>query len=306
MIALRLVIVLCTSIAFCAVAEPLPPSVAAALMRAKIPLEDVGVVVKEVGAKESAYTLNADKAMNPASVIKLVTTYAGLELLGPAYTWRTEVSIAGEMRHGKLTGDIVLKGYGDPKLSVERFWMLLRQLRERGLSTINGDLILDRSFFDAGPHDPAKFDGEALRSYNVGPDPLLLNFKTVRFFFTPSVDDKLVSISPDVRPAQLEIVNRVKLIEGPCGDWRERVITDIQTPSPIKLKVIHRTLFKALRRTRMEYFTVGPRAFCRWCICRHVEGCWRCLERCGEACTRAGRGAAHCDGRIAAAGRRDP
>jgi D-alanyl-D-alanine carboxypeptidase/D-alanyl-D-alanine-endopeptidase (penicillin-binding protein 4) len=237
MIATRLVIACFALIAFNVSAQTLPPGVAAALARAKIPLEDVGIVVKEAGAKESTYSLNADKAMNPASVIKLVTTYAGLELLGPAYTWKTEVSIVGDMRHGTLTGDVVLKGYGDPKLSVERFWMLLRQLRERGLTTINGDLILDRSFFDAGPHDPAKFDGEALRSYNVGPDALLLNFKTVRFFFAPSVDDKLVSISPDVRPAQLEIVNRVKLIDGPCGEWRDRVITDIQTPSPIKLKV---------------------------------------------------------------------
>ena len=237
MIAQRFALVLCALIVFSAGAQPLPPSVAAALARAKISLDDVAIVVKEVGAKEHAYSLNIDKAINPASVIKLVTTYAGLELLGPAYTWKTEVSIAGEMRQGTLTGDVVLKGYGDPKLSVERFWLLLRQLRERGLSTINGDLILDRSFFDAGAHDPGKFDGESLRSYNVGPDPLLLNFKTVRFFFAPSVDDKSVSISPDVRPAQLEVINRVKLIDGPCGEWRDRVITDIQTPSPTKLKV---------------------------------------------------------------------
>ncbi len=237
MIGSRFIIGCCAWMALGVGAQTLPPSVAAALLRAKIPVEDVGVVVREIGAKDATYALNATKAMNPASVIKLVTTYAGLELLGPAYTWKTEVSIVGEIRHGTLTGDVVLKGYGDPKLSVERFWLLLRQLRERGLSTINGDLILDRSFFEDIAHDPAKFDGEALRSYNVGPDPLLLNFKTVRFFFAPSIDDKLVSISPDVRPAQLEIVNRVKLIDGPCGDWRERVITDIQTPSPTKLKV---------------------------------------------------------------------
>lgn len=218
-------------------AQSLPPAVSEVLTRAQVPLENVSVVVKELGAKDAAFSLNADKAMNPASVSKLLTTYAGLELLGPAYTWKTEVLIAGTMQRGMLTGDLVLKGYGDPKLSVERFWMLLKQLHERGLSTINGDLILDRGFFDSAPVDPAKFDGEPLRSYNVGPDALLLNFKTVRFFFAPSVDDRSVSISPDVRPAQLDIVNRVKLIDGPCGDWRERVVADIQTPAPTKLKV---------------------------------------------------------------------
>ncbi|MEO8104661.1 MAG: D-alanyl-D-alanine carboxypeptidase, partial [Betaproteobacteria bacterium] len=217
-------------------AQSLPAAVAEVLARTQVPLENVSVVVKEVGAADAAFSLNAEKAMNPASVIKLLTTYAGLELLGPAYTWKTEVMIAGDLRRGTLTGDLVLKGAGDPKLSVERFWLALRQLRERGLTTINGDLILDRSFFESAPHDPAQFDREPLRAYNVGPDPLLLNFKTVRFHFSPSVDDKSVSISPDVRPVQLEIVNRVRLIDGPCGDWRERVTVDIQAPATTRLK----------------------------------------------------------------------
>ena len=218
-------------------AQSLPAAVSDALARVQVPLESVSLVVKEVGSKEATLSLNADKAMNPASVIKLVTTYAALELLGPAYSWKTEVLVAGEVRNGTLHGDLVLKGFGDPKLSVERFWLLLKQLRERGLATITGDLILDRSFFMTEPYDPAKFDGEPLRAYNVGPDPMLLNFKTVRFFFSPSIDEKSVSISPDIRPAQLEIINRVKLIDGPCGDWRERVAVDLQTPVSTRLKV---------------------------------------------------------------------
>lgn len=224
--------------AFGAQAQTLPPAVADALAKAQVPLDNVSVVVREVGAKDAVLSLNADKSMNPASVIKLVTTYAGLELLGPAYTWKTEVLVAGDIRQKTLRGDLVLKGYGDPKLSVERFWLLLRQLRERGLTTIEGDLVLDRSFFLNVPSDPAKFDGEPLKAYNVAPDPLLLNFKTVRFFFSPSVDDKTVSISPDIRPAQLDITNRVKLIDGPCGEWRDRVVTDVQTRSPTKLKIV--------------------------------------------------------------------
>ena len=123
MIGSRFIIGCCAWMALGVGAQTLPPSVAAALLRAKIPVEDVGVVVREIGAKDATYALNATKAMNPASVIKLVTTFAGLELLGPAYTWKTEVSIVGEIRHGTLTGDVVLKGYGDPKLSVERFWL---------------------------------------------------------------------------------------------------------------------------------------------------------------------------------------
>ncbi len=215
----------------------LPTSVMDVFRKTNVPLENVAVFIKEVNAREPLLTLNPDKSMNPASVMKLFTTFAGLELLGPGYAWKTEVYAGGEIRNGVLKGDLILKGGGDPKLTVERFWLLLKQLRERGLQSIRGDLILDRSLFEDIAFDPAKFDGEPLRAYNVSPDPLLLNFKTVRFSFAQSVDGKSVSISPDVKPAQIEIINRVKLIDAPCGDWRERVTLDVQTVSSTQLKI---------------------------------------------------------------------
>ena len=219
----------------------LPPALAQVFGRAQVPLDSVSVIVKEAGSADMFIAHNIDKAMNPASVIKLVTTYAGLELLGPAFTWKTEVLVTGDIRAGTLHGDLVLKGAGDPKFTVERFWLLLRQLRERGLANIKGDLLLDRGAFEAISDDPAKFDGEPLKAYNVGADPLLLNFKTVRFHFAPAIDGKSVTISPDLKPAQLDIVNRVKLTgndnNGICGEWIDRITLDVQTISATQLKV---------------------------------------------------------------------
>ncbi|MEQ1517337.1 MAG: D-alanyl-D-alanine carboxypeptidase/D-alanyl-D-alanine-endopeptidase [Usitatibacteraceae bacterium] len=220
-----------------AIAEVPPASVTEVFAKAKVPLENVAILVKEVGSKDTLIALNADKSMNPASVIKLVTTYAGLELLGPTYTWKTEVLSAGEMRGGVLRGDLVLKGSGDPKLSVDRFASIVKQLRDRGLDEIQGDLILDRTAFENAPHDEAAFDGEGLRAYNVGPDPLLLSFKTVRFFFAPTLDNKSVAISPDVKPSQLAVTNRVKLVDGPCGEWRDRIVLDVQDTKPTQVRV---------------------------------------------------------------------
>ncbi len=217
--------------------DKLPATVADAFALAGILQENVSLVVKEPGAHAALISLNADKSMNPASVMKLFTTYAGLELLGPAYTWKTEAYAAGEVHGNTLNGDLVLKGGGDPKLTVDRFANLLMQLRGRGLRMIRGDLILDRTFFDAAVNDPAAFDGEPLRAYNVGADALLLNFKTVRFLFAVSADDRSATISPDAKPAQLEIVNRVKLVDGPCGDWQSRILLDVQMPTPVLVKV---------------------------------------------------------------------
>ena len=58
---------------------------------------------------------NVDRAMNPASTMKLVTTLAGLELLGPNYMWRTEAWLDGTLTGDVLEGNLVLKGYGDPE-----------------------------------------------------------------------------------------------------------------------------------------------------------------------------------------------
>jgi D-alanyl-D-alanine carboxypeptidase/D-alanyl-D-alanine-endopeptidase (penicillin-binding protein 4) len=209
-------------------AEVLPPPIANALARANIPHSAVGLFVQDVDATKPALTFNAAQAMNPASTMKLVTTLAALELLGPAFTWRTEAYLGAPLQGDVLDGDLMLKGYGDPRLTIENFWLFVRSLRARGLREIRGDLVLDRSYFDTADHDPARFDNEPLRPYNVGADALLVNYKAVRFQFVPDQGQKTVSIVPEPRLAQLEIANSVRAADGACGDWRSGLRYDIQ------------------------------------------------------------------------------
>jgi D-alanyl-D-alanine carboxypeptidase/D-alanyl-D-alanine-endopeptidase (penicillin-binding protein 4) len=189
-------------------AAELPPAVVQALKHAAIPASSVGVVVQEVGASRPTLVHEAQDSMNPASVMKLVTTYAALELLGPAFRWKTEVYVDGN--------DVVLKGYGDPKLNYESFWMLLRNLRARGLRDIRGDLVLDRSYF--GPVADGRIDDDAFRPYNVTPDALLVNFKSLRFSFTPV--DSAVRVFAEPALPGLELVNSLKLAEGSCPEGK--------------------------------------------------------------------------------------
>ena len=207
-------------------AEAPPPPVAQALRAAGIPTSAVGISIQEVGAPRPALSVNPTLPLNPASSMKLVTTFAGLELLGPAYRWRTEAFLGGTLREGALEGDLILKGTGDPKLNLEAFWMLLRDLRSRGLKDIRGDLVLDRSHYATGDYDAARFDGESLRPYNVGPDPLLLNFKSIRLLFSPDPERGAVRVTAE--PRIVDTVSVVRLAEGVCGDWRERLKADFQ------------------------------------------------------------------------------
>jgi D-alanyl-D-alanine carboxypeptidase/D-alanyl-D-alanine-endopeptidase (penicillin-binding protein 4) len=212
-------LVLCAGLAHAQ--APLPPPVAQALAKARIPEASVAVVLEEVGANRSLIRVNATASMNPASVMKLVTTYAALELLGPAYRWRTAAYLDGTLGpEGVLQGNLVLKGGGDPRLNVESFWLLLRALREKGLRDIRGDLVLDRSRFERRAGKPGDFDGDSFRPYNVLPDPLLVNFRSLRFTFLPVPEAGTVRVGVQPRPPGLELINTLVLVNGGCPEGR--------------------------------------------------------------------------------------
>ena len=176
---LRIVFLIALSTSLTAFGEALPAPVSQALKDAGIPLRSVSVVVQAVDSSPPLIRHNAQAAMNPASTMKLITTYAGLDLLGPAYTWKTEALSNTTPANGVLSGNLYLRGSGDPRLALEQFWLLLRQLHARGITRIDGDLVLDRSAFALPPHDPAAFDNEPLRPYHAGPDALLVNLKSL-------------------------------------------------------------------------------------------------------------------------------
>jgi D-alanyl-D-alanine carboxypeptidase/D-alanyl-D-alanine-endopeptidase (penicillin-binding protein 4) len=200
--------------------EGWPPSVYKALREAGVPTKNASAVVQELGPRKPALSVNAHAPMNPASVMKLVTSYAGLELLGPAFRWRTEAYLEGALREGVLAGNLVLRGTGDPKLNYESFWMLLRALRGKGLGEIRGDLVLDRGYFERAAGDPGRFDGDPFRPYNVLPDALLVNFKSLRFAFVPEPEAAAVRLYVEPRPPALEVVNVLALATGGCPEGR--------------------------------------------------------------------------------------
>jgi len=199
---------LCLALAPATAYAQLPKDVVDGLRAAGVPLSNVAVLVQEAGTGRTSLTMNAHQPLNPASTMKLVTTYAALELLGPAYRWKTEAYIDGD--------NLVLKGYGDPKLNYESFWMLLRNLRGRGLREIRGDVVLDRSRFAQVPDVP--FDNEPFRPYNVPPDALLVNFKTLRFTFLPDRTGVRLFVEPAL--PGLEVVNTLRVGDGPCAEGR--------------------------------------------------------------------------------------
>ena len=201
-------------------ADGLPPNVLAALKAAQIPATNVSVVVQPVDAKAPLVAHNAAQPMNPASVMKLVTTYAALDLLGPAWTWKTTAWADSVAVDGVLSANLYLKGRGDPRFSIEHLWGLLRQLRVRGIQHIGGDIVLDRTVFNVPTIDPGAFDDKPMRPYNVGPDGLLINFRALRFTLLP--DNGRPRVLMETPSDGLRVDNQLRSGEGGCGsNWKD-------------------------------------------------------------------------------------
>ena len=217
-------------------AAGLPAAFTDALKQAGIPLGRVAVVVQPLDARAPVLTHNADAALNPASVMKLVTSFAAIHQLGPDYVWTTDVWAIGEIADGVLNGDLVIKGHGDPSLTLERMWLLQRELRARGVRHIRGNLVLDLSHFDLPPIDPGAFDGEPFAPYNAAPGSLVANFNAVTLRLKPDADQVL--IVPDIALPGVTLTSRLTLTDqADCNGWRGAMTPAFPDPGRYELVV---------------------------------------------------------------------
>ena len=201
-------------------AAPLPAEVERALLAQQIPLDALSVLVQEAGGGATRASLNASKPVNPASLAKLLTTYAALDQLGPAFAWKTPVWLAGRLTDGVLKGNVHIQGRGDPKLTLERVWLLVQRLRQMGVAEIRGDIVLDQSAFAVPEASLAEFDNEPLRPYNARAQALLLNLNAVIYTFTPDAAQGVARVAAEPALSGVQVDASVPLSNGPCNDWR--------------------------------------------------------------------------------------
>jgi D-alanyl-D-alanine carboxypeptidase/D-alanyl-D-alanine-endopeptidase (penicillin-binding protein 4) len=204
----------------------LPLPVEQALIEAKVPSDAVSVYVRQLDAGEAAVAHYADRALNPASNMKLVTTYAALNMLGPTYRWRTEIYREGDVTNGVLDGNLLIKGYGNPELMQHDMWRMLSDLRQTGLKDIHGSLILDDTYFSPGQTDAGLFDNEPYRAYNVVPNAVTSNLNSTSFKFFSDGGQVIVQASPEL--PEITILNELKPSPAACGDWRSHLSYSVQ------------------------------------------------------------------------------
>jgi D-alanyl-D-alanine carboxypeptidase/D-alanyl-D-alanine-endopeptidase (penicillin-binding protein 4) len=216
----------------------LPAEVQRVLAERRVPASSLSVYVREASGAAPLVSHNAAVPRNPASTMKVLTTYAALELLGPAYTWRTRAWATGPVRNQVLDGNLVLEGGGDPFMTADRWWGFVNGLRQAGVERVTGDVVIDNTLFASQGDDRAAFDNRPYRAYNVLPDALMVNFQTVNVNVVPDAGSGVARVRVYPWPANLSVDNEVRLQRGACrGGAGGLVLAAPEGPTGSRLSV---------------------------------------------------------------------
>lgn len=197
-----------------------------------------GVQVRSVTDGAVVFERSADQLFNPASNMKLLTTAAALHYLGPSYVFRTEVRRDPELRDGVVRGNLYVKGYGDPMLTTESMFGLVNEVALTGIRRIEGDLVIDDTFFDPVSEGPGWEEETGDPAYAAPVGAFSVNFNTfvLRVLPGPQTGARaIVRAWPDIDmiDARVEAVTR-----GPRT--RTRLWVGTEAPRPDRIEAVVR------------------------------------------------------------------
>ena len=213
----------CFGAVFGAQAQKLPEPVQIAFEKVGVSENDVGIWIAKAGQTQPVFALNADRPMQPASSVKIVTTSAALELLGPDYRWETHwLSSDFSAKSGVVRG-LVYVGGGDPHYVIERLWLAAQRLRGLGVRSIEGDIRVDRRLFDENEQEQQPMDGQTIRAYNVRADAALISQRSVCLEIVPDAKSGVAFVTPIPRMTGFKVTSKVRLEQGPCSNWKKQL-----------------------------------------------------------------------------------
>jgi len=129
-------------------ASPLQTKLDTLLADSRFTGSQVGLVVRDAVTGEELYDRNGGSRLLPASNLKLFTSTAAMDALGPDFWFHTDALATAPVLDGKLRGDLYLKGYGDPTTLASDYAALAQQIAAAGIRRVDGDIVGDDSYFD--------------------------------------------------------------------------------------------------------------------------------------------------------------
>ncbi|MCB0419964.1 MAG: D-alanyl-D-alanine carboxypeptidase/D-alanyl-D-alanine-endopeptidase [Bdellovibrionales bacterium] len=167
------------------------------------------------GQVEIIYSLNDKQKFMPASLTKMVTGAAALELLTNDFQQSTQIWLSRKINGATYEGDIYLVGNGDPGFVSENLWFLVNEFVRTGIKEIKGNIVVDDSRFDSIRFDPGRDPQRVNRAYDAPIGAMSFNWNSVNVFIRPGskVGAKPILFA-DPESAYIQIDNRVKTIKG--------------------------------------------------------------------------------------------
>ncbi len=191
----------------------MPHAIIEEIRKSGIAKKDVSIYIKEAGnGGKVVASLNAGKTRTPASVIKVLTTYAAVLKLGFDYRWPTKFYTTGTLKQGVLKGDLLIKGFGDPSLNDRDLEDIVSSIRAKGIRRITGNIVIDRSYFKVGNKNTSGFDKHTYSAYNAMPDAMMFNERVSTVCVTPNKRD----VYKKNADGSYKVVNQLKYVNKPC------------------------------------------------------------------------------------------
>lgn len=191
----------------------MPQAIIEEIRKSGIAKKDVSIYIKEAGnGGRVVASLNAGKTRTPASVIKVLTTYAAVLKLGFDYRWPTKFYTTGTVKQGVLKGDLLVKGFGDPSLNDRDLEDIVASIRAKGIRRITGNIVIDRSYFKVGNKDTSGFDQHTYSAYNAMPDAMMFNERISTVCVTPNKRD----VYKKNADGSYKVVDQLKYVNKPC------------------------------------------------------------------------------------------
>jgi len=213
----------------------LPQAINTHIAKSRISKKDISIYIKETGKNGRVLvSLNATKTRTPASVIKVLSTYASVLKFGFNYRLQTKFYVKGKIRRGVLYGDLIIKGFGDPTLQDRDLTKIVSYIRAEGIKKIKGNIIIDRSYFNVGNKNNSNFDENTYSAYNAMPDAMMFNERVS----TVCIDPKRKRAYSKNADKSYKIVNNLRHVNKPCRgkySWPGVKISQNKTMSTVTL-----------------------------------------------------------------------
>lgn len=180
----------------------------AVVKKSKIPSSSLGLWIK---GQDRSFSHNGDKKFVPASLSKIPTAGAVLDVLGLQHKYTTRVLMTGKIEGSELNGDLYLKGGGDPGLVSENYWSIVNELKRSGITKINGKIYVDDFSYDDDRYSNGRQNRRVDRAYDAPVGALSFNWNSINVFVRPGLqmgDSARVFLDPENEYVQL--VNKCK------------------------------------------------------------------------------------------------